>query len=430
MDKLTLLYGQKEISAPLAPHWRGGIIESGYEFSSLSLEEMTRDALESPIDSEPLHRLVSPGESVCIVFSDITRSWQQSHIYLPLIVEELEKGGIRAQNITLLCALGTHRSHSEEELRSLTGPLYERCNVVDHDCDDRDNLWEVGVTSRGTRVELNRRALEADRLILTGGIVFHLMAGYSGGRKSLVPGISSRDTISQNHSLSLHPEEGKGSHPLIGCDKLSNNPLHEDMMEALEMVKPDFLVNLVPGIKGPGAVVAGHYDRAHREGCRLLREFFLIPIEERRDLVIASAGGFPGDINFYQSVKSMINACQALKPGGILILTTACPEGLGNPLMEEMIGDFNSIEEREAFLRKNYSIGRFIAYYGCELASRYKVFLVSEMNEPSLARAEIRTFSSLNEAVEEARRQQGDNISYWILPDGAHSFPKPGTDDN
>ncbi|MDC7225109.1 MAG: nickel-dependent lactate racemase [Spirochaetales bacterium] len=427
MEKVTLRYGSGELSAFLPDRGKWDFLEAPCSSESSgpgNMVEMVKEALASPVDSEPLHGLVKRGETVCIVFSDITRSWQRTDLYLPLVVEELEKGGVQPEDITLLCALGTHRPHSEEELRRLTGPLYGNYSIIDHDCDDRDNLVYLGRTIRGTVVELNRRAIEADRLILTGGIVFHLMAGYSGGRKSLVPGISSRKTIDQNHALSLDPEEGKGSHSLIGCDRLLGNPLHEDLMDALEMVRPDFLVNVIPGKGGVGAAVAGHYDRAHREGCRKLREFFLLPIEEKRDRVIASAGGFPGDINFYQSVKTLINASQALNPGGILILVSRCEEGLGNPLMEEMLGDFSSLAEREAFLRANYSIGRFIAYYGCELASRFRIFLVCDREEPALTRAGIRSFSSLQEAVDEAERSESEQGSYWILPDGAHTFPR------
>ncbi len=424
MQTITLKYGTSEQRAELPPRWTGDSIESDYKADETPFDEKVRLALDTPVGSGRLKDMVSPGEKICIVFSDITRSWQRTDIYLPLIVEELEKGGIRPVDITLLSALGTHRKHSEEELGQLTGSLYGGYTILDHDCDDEENMIHLGTTSRGTRVELNRLAVEADRLIITGGIVFHLMAGYSGGRKTLVPGISSRRTIMQNHSLSLHPEKGMGSHPLIGCDKLFENPLHEDLMEALEMVKPDFLINIVPGTKGPGAGVAGHYNLAHREGCRLLREFFLIPIPERRDVVIASAHGFPGDINFYQSVKSMINACQALKPGGTLILATRSQEGLGNPLMEEMIGRFTSMAEREAFLRDNYTIGRFIAYYGCELASRFRVFLVTEMEEPSLIQADITTFPTLEEALKEVRRIHGEPVSFWCVPDASHSFPQ------
>ena len=427
MNTLSLAFGKTTLIGTLPESWSGEVIESDYHQSSASLQDMVGYALSHPVESARLRDSVNPGETVCIVLSDITRSWQRTDLYLPLIVSELEEAGIVPADITLLIALGTHRKHTEEERRRLTGSLYGKCRILDHDCDDADNMVEVGVTSRGTVVELNKAAVSADRLILTGGIVFHLMAGYSAGRKALVPGIASRQTIMQNHALSLDPREGKGSHPLIGCDIIENNPLHEDLMEAQELIRPDFIVNIIPGKDAPGAAVAGHYVKAHEEGCRILREQFLIPIRDKRDLVVASAGGFPGDINFYQSVKSMINAGQALKEGGIMVLAVRSQEGLGNPLMEEMIGDFTSMMDREVFLRKNYSIGRFIAYYGCELASRFRVVLVTEMNEPSLKNAGIESFNSLQDALDFAAGSLGKGpLNYWVIPDASHSFPKTG----
>ncbi len=425
MKSINLAFGQTGLSGTLPENWHPETIESEYSESSLSLKEMVQQALQNPVGTPALRDIVQPGETVCIVFSDITRSWQKTEEYLPLIVEELEAAGIDPSDITLLSALGTHRKQTEEEHRRMTGDLYDRCTVFDHDCDDAANMVKVGTTSRGTVVELNRAAVEADRLILTGGIVFHLMAGYSAGRKALVPGIASRKTIMQNHSLSLSPEKGGGSHPLIGCDRVLDNPLHEDLMEAQEFVKPDFIVNIVPGKSSPGAAVAGHYIKAHEEGIRILREQFLIPISDKRDLVIASAGGFPGDINFYQSVKSMINAGQALNEGGTMILSIRSQEGLGNPLMEEMIGDFSNITEREAFLRDNYTIGRFIAYYGCELADRFRVILVTEMDEPSLSRAGISWYGDLQQAIDAAAEIHGSTpLKCWHIPDASHSFPK------
>ena len=424
MKSITLPYGEFLQTSPLPDNWEGTNIQSAYQSDDKSFETMVREALETPIESPRLKDMVKKGETVCLVFSDITRSWQQTNRYLPLLVEELEKGGVLKEDITLLCALGTHRPHSKEEKRKLVGSLYGKYRFVDHNCDDSENCLYLGTTSRGTEVEINRIAAEADHLILTGGIVFHLMAGYSGGRKSLLPGISSRKTIMQNHSLSLHPEKGKGSHPDIGCDKIKGNHLHEDLEEAADFLKPSFLVNIVPGKSGPGAVVAGHYREAHKAGCARLRDFFLIAIPEKRDVVIASAGGFPGDINFYQTVKSLINSCEALNPGGHLILTARCHEGLGNPLMEEMIQEYPDMKSRESFLRENYTIGRFIAYYGCELASRYKIYFVSDMDPRDLIPAGIRCFSTLKEAVEACFEDTGPgDLKFYRIPDSSHSFP-------
>ena len=428
MKTIELEYGTEKQSCIIPEDWTAETINALYNQSDLTIEQMVEKALEEPVGSARLREIVKKGETACIVFSDITRSWQRTDLYLPLIVKELERGGIRPTDITLLCALGTHRTHTENEKKQLTGELYGNYRFIDHDCDDQENLVETGTTSRGTVVEINRTAVEADRLILTGGIVFHLMAGYSAGRKSILPGISSRRTIMQNHSLSLDPEVGKGSNPDIDCAKIDNNPLHEDLMEAQEMVKPDFIVNILPGISAPGAAVAGHYIKAHEEGCRLLREFFLVPIKEKRELAIASAGGFPGDINFYQSVKSLINACQAIKEGGTLILATRGHEGLGNPLMEEMLARFNNMHERELFLRDNYTIGRFIAYYGCELASRFNIILATELDDPSLAQAGITCCRSLQQAVDLVREQTGNKaMPLWVIPDASHTFPRLST---
>ena len=428
MSDITLAYGKTTQALKLPSGWEGGLIESSYTPDDTDFESQVRQALANPVGSDPLSSLVKSGETVCIVLSDITRSWQQTGVYLPLLVEELEKAGIRCEDITLLSALGTHRPHTEEEKKILIGPLYGKYRIIDHDCDDQKGFANLGTTSRGTEVEVNRIAAEADHLILTGGIVFHLMAGYSGGRKSLLPGISSRKTIMQNHSLSLNPRRGEGSHPDIGCDKILNNPLHEDLEEAVDMISPTFLVNIVPGKEGPGAVVAGHFRKAHQRGCAILQEFFKIPIPEKRDLVIASAGGFPGDINFYQTVKTMINSCEALNPGGTLILASRCPEGLGNPLMEEMIKGYPDMASRENFLRDNYTIGRFIAYYGCELADRYEILFVSEMDEQDLKPAGIRNFRTFEDAFDWYCRRQAEKggksqPAYWLIPDGSHSFP-------
>ncbi len=424
MKKSEIPYGTGSQSLHLPESWTGGTIDSDYKFQEIPFDRIVREALKNPIGTGPLHSMVKTGETVCIVFSDITRSWQRTDDYLPILAEELQKGGVELKDITLLCALGTHRPHSEEEKKQLAGSLYGKCAFVDHDCDDSGNLVSVGTTRRGTEVELNRIAVEADHVILTGGIVFHLMAGYSGGRKSILPGISSRKTIMQNHSLSLSPVPGEGSHPDIGCDKIKGNHLHEDLEEAIDMIKPSFLLNIIPGKKGPGAAVAGHYREAHIRGYEILKEFYKISIPEKRELVIASAGGFPGDINFYQSVKSMINGCEALKPGGTLILASRCPEGLGNPLMEEMIREYPDMASRENFLRNNYTIGRFIAYYGCELADRFNVLFVTDMDEKDLTPAGISCFRSLQEAIDSyAGTRESETVKYWLIPDASHSFP-------
>ena len=185
---------EEDIAAELEPN--------AVELEQKPVPELVRDALAHPIDSKPLKELVKPGESVCIIISDVTRRWQSPETYIPIVVEELESAGIRDEDILILSATGTHRRQTPEEHMGLvTEAVYRRIRVEDHVCTDEDNLQMVGTTSYGTPVLLDKRALACDHIVLTGGVVYHFMAGFGGGRKSILPGIAGRETIMKNHNL-------------------------------------------------------------------------------------------------------------------------------------------------------------------------------------------------------------------------------------
>lgn len=174
-------------------------------------EAAVKEALGHPIDSLKLDEIVKTGEKVCIVVADVTRAWQRGFVYLPILVNELNQLGIRDEDILFLSATGTHRAQSDEEhIRMIGEELFKRIKIVDHDCDDENNLVYIGTTSHGTPVKVNKLILQYDRVIITGGIVYHFMAGWGGGRKAIIPGISARSTISANHRLALDPMPGKG----------------------------------------------------------------------------------------------------------------------------------------------------------------------------------------------------------------------------
>jgi nickel-dependent lactate racemase len=198
------------------------------------------------------------GERVVIVTSDITR-YTGSEQYLPLLVDELNRRGIQDRDITILIALGIHRKQTEAEHRRIVGPLYDRLSVVDHDCDNPGKLVTVGRTSNGIDVTVNRLVVEADRLILTGTIGFHYFAGFSGGRKALLPGVAGRKSCLASHFAVLHPEPGMGRHPQATTGILDGNPVHEALCDACSMVGPDLIFNTIlspdNGMRriGPGA---------------------------------------------------------------------------------------------------------------------------------------------------------------------------------
>lgn len=424
--EFALKYGHEEMLLKIAEENILQVIESNQVMFEKTESEMIRSALANPIGSARLSELVKPGERVCVVIPDITRAWQRTDLYLPLLVEELAQGGVQDEDILFICALGTHRPQTAEEHRLLLGPeLADRFTVIDHDCHDRDNLVYCGDTSFGTPVWLNKRAMECDHLVLTGGIVYHFLAGWSGGKKYVLPGISSYETVMANHALSLNPVRGKGPHPDVRSGNDATNLIHLDMLEAARLANPAFMFNVVTAEGRIAGAVAGHYQLAHDQGRAMVDAIDGVTIQEKADLVIASAGGSPKDVNLYQSIKTLINAREATKPGGTMIILTESPEGLGgNAEVQEMILGYHSVLEREDALRTDYSISKYVGYYFCESAEKFELILVSALDPALLQKANIKIVRTLDEALALVYAKRGKNLKTHIMPQGANTLPR------
>lgn len=341
--------------------------------------EAVRHALEYPIGTAPLRQIVQPGESVVLIVNDITRL-TRSDLMLPPIVETLNAAGIPDRDILVVFALGIHRPQTEDERRRILGEdLFRRLRNVDHDAQDDSNLVHAGDTRFGNRVEINRQVWEADRVILTGEIIYHLIAGYSGGRKSVVPGVAGARTTTFNHNMIFDPRCRSGV--------LDGNPAHEDLLEACRLVDPDFLVNVVLSPEGRLVkVVAGHYEAAHRAGCQAVDAMLRADLDEPYDLIAASAGGFPLDIDLRQAHKGLENAVQALKQGGSILFYAECRGGAGHASFEEYVRLYaNDAEMREALERK-FEVGGHKAWWIARLGRLFDVHLVSELPEDFVRR--------------------------------------------
>ena len=273
--------------------------------------------------------LISPGESVCFVISDYTRKTATDAV-LPVMLQELTGRGCNVEDMRILVASGIHRNPTREELRHIIGPeawADMADKVVLHDPDDESVLTTVGTTERGHNVRVNRLAVESDRLITIGAAIYHYHAGFGGGRKSLVPGIASRDTIAHNHSLTLDPDEDR-IHPMVGPGILDGNPVAEEMLESARLCEPDAIVNTVLSPAGDlVGVFYGELDTAHRAACGMLEKVARIDVDEPSDIVVASAAGAP---NWIQSHKALYNAHRVVKEDGRIILMAPCPEGIGD----------------------------------------------------------------------------------------------------
>lgn len=349
------------------------------------LKEAFRNAVEEGAIGQPLKKRLHREDGVTIIISDITRFWMRQDMITELLVRYLESEcGIPDEQIVVLVALGTHRPMTQEELRKIASPyVHDRVRVVNHDC-DAVNLVRLGMTSFGNAVEVNPLAV-GRRVITVGGTVHHLMAGYGGGRKSILPGISSRAAIRRNHSMALDPEKPCSSER-VGSGKLGINPIHEEMEETAHMVSPVFGVNIVVNTEGKhSGLFCGDFDAAWKASCAFCQHCYAQKIEREADVVIASCGGYPKDMNLYQGVKSVLNGVRALKPGGTFVFLCECEEGGGAPDFFDWTKPL--AEGRlDAALRGDFTIAGYIFYASCEAITRAGQFLMLSRIDPELVK--------------------------------------------
>ena len=378
-----------------------------------------REALENPIASAPLRQIVKPGETVAIIVNDITRL-TRTDLFLPPIIDTLNGSGVPDADIFIVFALGIHRRQTDEERKLIVGEeIFARIRSFDHISTDDKNLVAIGTTTFGNQIEINRQVWEADRVILTGEIIYHLIAGYSGGRKSLVPGVAGFRTTTYNHRMIFDPNCRVG--------KLDGNPAHEDLLEACHMVAPDFIVNVVLSPEGKLIrVVAGHFEWAHREGCRTVDSVLAVCVGETYDLIVASAGGFPLDIDLRQAHKGLENACQALRPGGSILFYAECPNGAGIATFEEYVRRYRDEFEMAEALKKEFVVGGHKAYWIVRLGRLYDIYLVSRLDSEFVRRCHLKPVSVENHRTVLAQliRNAGPRPRIGIIPRSGFTLPR------
>lgn len=379
-----------------------------------SEETLVREAIAAPIGSPPLDQIVRPGEKIVIVSSDISRPMPTWKV-MPALLDALYAAGVRPEDITLVLARGVHRAHSDEERRHLAGErAYREIACIDS---DRDDFVTVGTTERGTPVEIMRRVVEADRRICLGNIEFHYFAGYSGGAKAIMPGVSTRNSIRFNHSHMVEP----GSH----AGKLEGNPVREDIEEAAAMVGVDFIVNVVlDAHKNIAYAVAGDVTQAHRAGCAFLEKFYLKEIAARADIVLVSQGGAPKDANLYQLQKALDNAKHAVKPGGVIVLIGCAKEGFGEEVFEEWFRDASCPQDLIDRLRASFTLGGHKAAAIALVEQQADVYLVSDWDDEAVRGIFMKPFASAADALAAALQKCGPDAAVLAMPYGGSTLPR------
>lgn len=385
-------------------------------------------AMAHPIGCPPLEERIHANERVCILVSDVTRLWQRTAEYMPLLVNRLNRCGVPDENILIIVAVGTHRGQTPEEFEKIVGAdIVRRIRVINHDCDDAAHLRCVGQTPSGNAVYLNSRALDCDRLILTGGTVLHFLAGFGGGAKSIIPGIASRDTVNRNHNLALNEGFGAGIHPLVKSGSMEGNPLREDIDAGAALIPIDFMVNVVANERGEIVrVFAGDVFQAHRQAAAYIRRMYTVPVRQRASLLFVSGGGFPKDINLRQTAKSLHCALAMAEERSTIILAAECRDGFGDEQIRHQIMDFSDMRQRELDLRRQFTIGAFVGFYFAQAAEKHHVILISSMPEAWFRQTKIHVAATVEEALASARRLNGgslDGLYTALLPGGGSVLP-------
>jgi len=370
-------------------------------------------ALQNPIGSKKLSEMVHPGQKVAIITSDVTRP-VPSYKILPLIVGELEKAGVAPRDITVVFALGSHRKQTPGEMRRLVGEeVYSKVRCVDGDSED---FIHMGKTRLGTPVDVTRVVAQADFRIGVGNIEYHYFAGYSGGAKAIMPGVSTRAAIQSNHSRMVLAEAAAG--------RLEGNPVREDIEEAINFCPLHFIVNVVlDESKEIIHAVAGHFIKAHREGCQFLDKLYRKEIKSRADIVIASQGGAPKDLNLYQTQKALDNAKHGVKKGGIIILAGSCKEGLGEEVFEEWMTTSESAWSMIERIQQDFQLGGHKAAAIAMVLQDSDIYLVSDMEPEFVKSIFLKPFDTVQSALDVAFQKLGKDASVLVMPYGGSTLP-------
>ncbi len=375
-----------------------------------------RQALDSPIASRNLAELARGRKSACVVISDATRP-VPNRVLLPPILETLEAAGVPRTEVLILIATGIHRSSTEEERLHLVGPeIASRYTIVDHLSKNREDMVEVGRIGGEVPALVNRRYVDADLKILTGFIEPHMWGGYSGGRKSILPGISSIETLQYMHGPEMV------AHPNTVYGALEGNPFHEAGLEVMGMAGADFVLNVTLDTrKRSTGVFGGDPVEAHLQGCRFLARHCVRELDEPLDFVVTTNAGAPLDCNLYQTVKGITGAAPAVKQGGDILIASRCMEGAGSPEYRKIL---EMVDSPRQFLNRVMAKEFFIPDQWCaqetyQVIVDRNVWIYSEGFTPDeLQRYHLRPVSDVGSGIRSLLDRHGPDARWAVIPDG------------
>jgi nickel-dependent lactate racemase len=424
MAKIEIPYWKKNIEIEIPDKNLAGVLESKakeYKVDKCQ-KEIVEEALDNPIDSPKLEELVKGKNNMVIITSDHTRP-VPSRITMPILLRRIRKVNPNI-DIKILIATGFHRPSTKEELIDKFGKeIVENENIVMHISLDKESMVRVGTLPSGGELYLNKLAMETELLIAEGFIESHFFAGFSGGRKSILPGIAAAETIMANHCA----EFIGSSHARTG--KLKDNPVHRDMLYAAESAKLAFILNVVlDENKKIICAVAGHSENAHKKGCEFVSSLCEVKKVEC-DIAISTNGGYPLDQNIYQSVKGMTAAEATCKEDGIIIMVAACNDGHGGESFYRNVSEAKSPKElldRIGKVPRNKTVpDQWEFQILCRILSKHKVIMVTDMCDPEIIKnMHMDHAYTFEEALNKAFNIKGNDAKVAVIPDGVSVIVK------
>jgi len=414
---MELKYGQGSIRFSLKNKNILKVLNSEEQEILLYPEDKLKNLLKNPIGCSSLRDLIIQKEAqkILIIVNDITRPTPYK-IILPPLLDELKQIGIRRKNIIFIIATGIHRDNSEKEIKNIFGEnISSTYKFINHNGND-PYLKDLGKLKSGNELWVDPIVSNVDFIITTGVIVPHYFAGFSGGRKSILPGICGRRTIEDNHSKMVYPDSRAGN--------LKGNPVHEEMQEAAEKVGVDFNINVITDENHKIVeMVAGELLTSWQYGVEVCKQIYICPIKKKAEVVIASAGGYPKDINVYQAQKALNNAYQAIKLGGTIILAAECLEGYGEATFEKWIEEANTPDDIIKRLKNKFVLGGHKAYAIAKLTKEVEVILISSLPQDKIRKLFFIPMENISQALNYVKDKYGEDFQAYILPSGNTVLP-------
>jgi len=368
-------------------------------------------ALDNPVGTPPLLDLLQRKKprKIVLVVNDITRPTPYD-LLLPPVLARFARAGITDDMVTLLVATGIHDPHTDEQNLQVYGEeIVRRFRIVSHAADNLDSLVSIGTLSTGTELKINRLVAEADFVLTLGVVMPHYFAGYSGGRKSILPGVAWKETVERNHSRMVELMDA--------LPDLDSNPVNLEMIEAAQMVGVDFILNVVVNEKKDVVkVAAGDVAAAWREAVAVSASLYEVPVKGLADVAVAGACGHPRDINMYQAQKALDHADKATKKGGAIVLVADCPEGFGEAVFEEWMNAASCPEDIVRRIRTDFKMGGHKAFGFAKVAAEKTVYMVTSMGEAEVKKLFAVKVSSVEEALRLIEQERGMDLSYLVLP--------------